>query len=206
MKNFLIKNNPYIQNYDAVFIKNQLCNKILDIFQKKKVLISEEKLNRIFGIIQISNFSNSKKDSKKEKEFSEILLNLQVEGYNYNIYNMNNNNYDFNYKDNKDNYSESSLSNKKEKNLFDINNNEQNINLEQNNNLFGEPNFSINIDESNVMTDLNYDFIKLSEPKKSRHYRVKQFSFEDFILLKSKNKNTNDDCSYSHYSNLDILI
>ncbi len=36
MKNFLIKNNPYIQNYDAVFIKNQLCNKILDIFQKKK--------------------------------------------------------------------------------------------------------------------------------------------------------------------------
>ena len=119
---------------------------------------------------------------------------------------MNNNNYDFNYKDNKDNYSESSTSNKKEKNLFDINNNEQNINLEQNNNLFGEPNFSINIDESNVMTDLNYDFIKLSEPKKSRHYRVKQFSFEDFILLKSKNKNTNDDCSYSHYSNLDIRL
>ena len=206
MKNFLIKNNPYIQNYDAVFIKNQLCNKILDIFQKKKVIISEEKLNRIFGMIQISNFSNSKKDSKKEKEFSEILLNLQVEDYNYNIYNMNNNNYDFNYKDNKDNYSESSTSNKKEKNLFDINNDEQNINLEQNNNLFGEPNFSINIDESNVMTDLNYDFIKLSEPKKSRHYRVKQFSFEDFILLKSKNKNPNDDCSYSHYSNLDILI
>lgn len=129
MKNFLIKNNPYIQNFDVVFIKNQLCNKILDIFQKKKVIISEEKLNRIFGMIQISNFSNSKKDSKKEKEFSEILLNLQVEDYNYNIYNMNNNNYDFNYKDNKDNYSESSTSNKKEKNLFDINNNEQNINL-----------------------------------------------------------------------------
>ena len=42
MKNFLIKNNPYIQNYDAVFIKNQLCNKILDIFQKKKLLYQKK--------------------------------------------------------------------------------------------------------------------------------------------------------------------
>ena len=110
MQNFLTKNNPYIQNFNAVFLKNNLCNRILEIFQKNKVQISEEKMNSILGIIQIANYPSLKKDISKEKEFSEALLSINVEDKNNfkNIFNNMNNNFDFNYNSKEDDYSESS--------------------------------------------------------------------------------------------------
>lgn len=205
MQNFLIKNNPYIQNYNAVFLKNNLCNRILEIFQKNKVQISEEKMNSILGIIQIANYPSLKKDISKEKEFSEALLSINVEDKNNfkNIFNNMNNNFDFNYNSKEDDYSESSYSNKKGKQLFEINNNNKK-NTNQNNILYKDSNYIINIDEAN---DLNYNYMKNFEPKKSKHYCVKQFSFEDFVLLKSNHQNhINDEYSHSHYSNQDIMI
>ena len=87
--------------------------------------------------------------------------------------------------------------------MFEINNNNKK-NPNQNNFLYKDSNYIINIDEAN---DLNYNYMKNFEPKKSKHYCVKQFSFEDFVLLKSNHQNhINDEYSHSHYSNQDIMI
>ena len=56
-------------------MKKKLFHKLLEIFQKNKIPISQEKMSNIFGIID-SNSNNKIKDNNLEKEFSEALLSI----------------------------------------------------------------------------------------------------------------------------------
>ena len=56
-------------------MKKKLFNKLLEIFQKNKIPISQEKMSNIFGIID-SNSNNKIKDNNLEKDFSEALLSI----------------------------------------------------------------------------------------------------------------------------------
>ncbi len=170
---FIAKHNPSIQNLNPMALKNKLFNKLLEIFQKNKIPISEDKMTNIFGILDSNlNTNNKIKDNKLEKEFSEALLNIGA-----------------NQKKKNNIESDYSLLSKK-KPIFKINNAQDEQDIKQDNFDFyysnldeKDSNFIINIDEkkeNNLEEEKKTQIY--SEPIKSNHYCIKQFSFDDFVL------------------------
>ena len=126
-------------------------------------------MNSIFRIIQANDNINN---TTLEKEFSDALLNI---GTNQK---KKNNNLESEY---------SSLMKKKP--IFKINNPQEDQDVKQDNFDFysnideKDSNFIINIDETK---ENNFEEEKkipiYTEPIKSNHYCIKQFSFDDFVL------------------------
>ena len=201
---FIAKHNPSIQNLNPMALKNKLFNKLLEIFQKNKIPISQEKMTNIFGIIDSNlNINNKVKDNKLEKEFSEALLSIG---------NLSSRHY-VKRKHNSFDDSGSDFSNKK-KPIFEINSSLQK-NKKDNFDLFKkdkDPNFTINIDEADaILNNLDYQEIKndekillLDEPIKSKHYLIKQFTFDDFVL-RNNHHNNHEEHSHSHISNQEMF-
>ena len=183
-------------------MKKKLFNKLLEIFQKNKIPISQEKMSNIFGIID-SNSNNKIKDKNLEKDFSEALLSI---GHLTSVQNAKRN---FNSYDD----SESDNSNKK-KPIFEINSSFQKKKKESFDFLKKDKdsNFTINIDEADgILNNLDYQEIKndeklylFEEPIKSKHYLIKQFAFEDFVL-RNNHHNNYEDHSHSHFPNQEIF-
>ena len=189
--------NGTIQNPD--YIKNKLFNKIIDIFKKNLIRISEQQLDNIFGLIN---------NKVSEKAFTGALLqidqNYKFDNDNENI--INNENINLNENENsfeeKKKFFEIKSKNKDNKQeildyFFDNNNSNNNINKENEKGKEKEKNnLLININQQNELTDnrdlseLKSNTINNNEPKKSKGFCVKQFSFEDFVL--NKNGNLND--------------
>ena len=200
---FIAKHNPSIQNLNPMALKNKLFNKLLEIFQKNKIPISEEKMTNIFGIIDSNlNINNKVKDNNLEKDFSEALLSI---GHLTSVQNAKRN---FNSYDD----SESDNSNKK-KPIFEINSSFQKKKKESFDFLKKDKdsNFTINIDEADgILNNLDYQQIKnddklhLNEPIKSKHYLIKQFTFDDFVL-RNNHHNNHEDHSHSHISNQEMF-
>jgi hypothetical protein len=184
-------------------LKKKLFHKLLEIFQKNKIPISEDKMTNIFGILDSNlNTNNKIKDNKLEKEFSEALLsigNLSSRQY----VKRDNNSFDD---------SGSDFSNKKRP-IFEINSSLPK-NKKESFDFFKkdkEPNFTINIDEADgILNNLDYQQIKnddklhLNEPIKSKHYLIKQFTFDDFVL-RNNHHNNHEDHSHSHISNQEMF-
>ena len=125
-------------------------------------------MNSIFGIIQANDNINN---STLEKEFSEALLNIGAN------------------QKKKNNFDSDSVLNKK-KPIFKINNTQEEQDLKQDNFDYyysnideKDANFIININEAkeNNLEEEKKTQI-YSEPIKSNHYCIKQFSFDDFVL------------------------
>ena len=189
--------NGTIQNPD--YIKNKLFNKIIDIFKKNLIRISEQQLDNIFGLIN---------NKVSEKAFTGALLqidqNYKFDNDNENI--INNENINLNENENsfeeKKQFFEIKSKNKDNKQeildyFFDNNNSNNNINKENEKGKEKEKNnLLININQQNELNDnrdlseLKSNTINNNEPKKSKGFCVKQFSFEDFVL--NKNGNLND--------------
>ena len=179
MKSFIKKYDPYISVQNANFLKNKLKKKIQDVFQKNNIQISEEKTNNIFGLIQLNNITNFKgKNINLEKEFSETLLNIGVS-------NGDNNKKNNSKKKNTDN-KYFGINSKKNKNKIN-----KGVTLDDYFLNKKDKDVSSNIEDTNeILNNLDYQEIKGNninlpiEPKKSKHYLIKQFSFDDFTSLK----------------------
>ena len=126
-------------------------------------------MNSIFGIIQANDNINN---TDLEKEFSEALLNIGA-----------------NQKKKNNIESDYTLLSKK-KPIFKINNTQEEQDLKQDNFDYyysnideKDANFIININEAkeNNLEEEKKTPI-YSEPIKSNHYCIKQFSFDDFVL------------------------
>ena len=169
MKSFIKKYDPYISVQNANFLKNKLKKKIQDVFQINNISISEEITNNLFCLIQLSHINNFKGQKiNLEKKFSEALLNIGVSNnknsdYNKEFYAHNSNNF------NLDDY------------ILNDQNKELNINIDEINEVI--KNVEQEIKENNLPT----------EPKKSKQYNIKQFSFEDFVILSKKDNHYNEE-------------